>query len=90
MSVLTLEIPDKLMESLKAQAAAEETSVEGLAITALYKQAKLNQLREEVQEGVDAIREGRSTRYDTADAMIDDIIKRGKERLAEKTNGYKK
>ena len=89
MSVLTLEVPEKLMESLKAQAEEAEMSIERLAIAALYKQARLDQLREEVQEGVDAIREGRFTRYNTADEMMDYIERQIKERITRRANGNK-
>ena len=88
MSVLTLELPDKLFKSLREQAQKANTTVEHLAISTLDKQAKINQLRTEVQEGVDAIKEGRFTRYANADEMMDDIERQIKERIvAKQSNG---
>ncbi len=86
MSVLTLEVPDKLLESLKAQAQKANTTVERLAVSALSERAYLDQLRADAQEGIDAIKEGRFTRYDSVDEMMDDIEREFKERLAQCTN----
>ncbi len=86
MNVLTLEVPDKLLESLKAQAQKANTTVERLAVSALSEKAYLDQLRADVQEGIDAIKEGRFTRYDSADEMMDDIEREFKERLTQRAN----
>ena len=90
MSVLTLEVPDKLLESLKSQAQKANTTVEQLAVSALSEKAYLDQLRADVREGVEQLRNGQSTKYDTADELIDDIIERGNKRLAERQNGSRK
>lgn len=45
---------------------------------------QLEQLRADVQAGIDALRSGRFTEYESADALIDDIEKEGKRRLVEK------
>lgn len=90
MSVLTLEVPDKLLESLQKQAQKANLTVEQLAVSALNKEASLAQLREELQKGVDAIKEGRYTEYATADEMMDDIEHQIKERFAQRTNSGQK
>lgn len=90
MSVLTLDIPDRMLENLQAQAFKENTTVERLALSALSslsEKAYLDKLREEVQEGVDALRSGNYKEYDSADELMDDIIRRGNERLAKRKNG---
>lgn len=87
MSVLTLEIPDTLLESLKAQAQKTNTTVEQLAVATLSEKAYLDQLRKDAQEGIDAIKEGRYTRYDSVDEMMDNISKKFKERLKQHENG---
>jgi antitoxin ParD1/3/4 len=48
------------------------------------REIRREELRREIQKGIDDIREGRSKRYDSAEELVDDIIRRGKERLAEK------
>lgn len=90
MSILTLEVPDKLLESLKAQAQKANTSVEQLAVSALSKEAYLAQLRADAQEGIDAIKEGRFTAYDSVDEMMEDIETQFKERLTQRTHANKK
>ncbi len=89
MSVLTLEVPDKTLESLKAQAQKANTTVEQLAVSTLNKEAYLAQLREEVMLGATQLRNGQSTTYETAEDLIDDIIERGNKRLTERQNGTK-
>lgn len=54
------------------------------------KRIRLEELRSEIKAGADQIRQGKYKVYETADALIDDIEKRGKERLAAKQNGKKK
>ncbi len=90
MSVLTLEVPDKLLESLKSQAQKANTTVERLAVSALLKKAYLDQLREDAEVGIDQLRNGQYTEYDSAEELIDDIIERGNNRLAERQNGSRK
>ncbi len=90
MSILTLEVPDKLLESLKAQAQKSNTTVEQFAVSTLNKEAYLAQLREEVTLGIEQLRNEQSTSYATADEMMDDIIERGNKRLAERQNGSRK
>lgn len=87
MSVLTLEVPDKVLEKLTAEAQKAQMTVEQYAVSALFKQAKINQLREEVMLGVEQLRNGQSTAYKTADEMMDDIERQIKERLAQRANG---
>ena len=86
MSVLTLDVPDKLLESLKSQAQKANTTVEQLAVSALSEKAYLDQLREDAQAGIDQLRNGQYTEYASADEMMDDIERQIKERLAQRTN----
>lgn len=44
--------------------------------------AQLEKLREDVQAGLDALKAGRFTEYDSAEALINDIQTEGKNRLA--------
>jgi len=54
----------------------------------LPKQVRLENLRREVQKGIDAIREGRFTTYDSADELIEDVIREAHvEFEARKDNG---
>ena len=52
--------------------------------------AQLEKLREEVQAGLTAIREGRFKEYASADELVDDVITEGKKRLARSKNGSKR
>ena len=88
MSVLTLDVPDKVLESLKSQAQKTNTTVEQVAVSALSEKACLDQLRADAQEGLDAITEGRFTSYDSVDEMMGDIEREFKERLAQRTNSH--
>ena len=40
----------------------------------LPREVRLENLRREVQKGIDAMREGRFTTYDSADELIEDVI----------------
>lgn len=51
--------------------------------------AQLEKLREEVQAGLTAIREGRFKEYASADELVDDVITEGRKRLARSKNGGK-
>lgn len=53
------------------------------------KRIRLDEFRKEIKAGADELRQGRFKSYETADELIDDIEKRGKERLAAKRNGKK-
>ena len=53
--------------------------------------AQLEKLREEVQAGLTAIREGRFKEYASADELVDDVITEGTKRLAARSkNGGKR
>lgn len=41
----------------------------------LSREEQRENLRREIQKGIDAIRDGKSTSYDSADEMIEDVIK---------------
>lgn len=51
--------------------------------------AQLEKLREEVQAGLTAIREGRFQEYASAQELVDDIVIEGAKRLARSKNGGK-
>jgi len=52
------------------------------------KKLQIEELRGEVQKGIDAIRQGNSKTYSSADEMIDDIILEARAKFeAKKTNG---
>ncbi len=54
------------------------------------KAAKRNNLRSEIQKGIDAIREGNYKTYDSADEMIEDVIREARgEFETRKQNGEK-
>ena len=44
----------------------------------------LEQLREDVQIGLDALKAGKFKEYDSAEDLINDVIKEGQKRLAKK------
>ena len=49
----------------------------------------LETLREEVQAGLEALKEGRFTDYNSADELINDIQREGQKRLAQNKRGHK-
>lgn len=52
------------------------------------KQLRLEELRREVQGGIDAIQEGRYTSYNSADELMEDVIKEARsESEVRKKNG---
>lgn len=52
--------------------------------------AQLEKLREEVEAGLTAIREGRFKEYASAEDLVDDIVIEGTKRLARSKNGGKR
>lgn len=52
--------------------------------------AQLEKLREEVQAGLTALREGRFKEYASADELVDDVVIEGTKRLARSKNGGKR
>ena len=44
----------------------------------------LEKLREDVQVGIEALRSGKFTEYDSAEDLINDIVKEGQKRLAKR------
>lgn len=44
----------------------------------------LERLREDVQIGIEALRAGKFTEYDSAEDLINDVIKEGQKRLAKR------
>jgi antitoxin ParD1/3/4 len=52
--------------------------------------AQLEKLREEVQAGLTAIREGRFKEYASAEELVDAIVAEGTKRLARSKNGRKR
>jgi len=52
--------------------------------------AQLEKLREEVQAGLTAIREGRFQEYASAQELVDDVVIEGAKRLARSKNGGKR
>jgi hypothetical protein len=44
----------------------------------------LEQLREDVRIGLEVLKAGRITKYNSAEALINDVIKEGQKRLAKK------
>ena len=51
------------------------------------KVAKLNELRAEIMLGVEDLRAGRSQTFYSGDEVYEEIVKRGREKLAKKRNG---
>jgi antitoxin ParD1/3/4 len=51
---------------------------------------QLEKLREEVQAGLTALREGRFKEYASADELVDDVVAEGTKRLAQSKNGGKR
>lgn len=51
--------------------------------------AQLEKLREDVEAGLTALREGRFKEYASADELVDDIATEGKKRLTQRKNGSK-
>ncbi len=52
------------------------------------RQIRREELRGEIQKGIDDIREGRYKTYNSGEELAEEIIRRGKERMA-KNNGSK-
>lgn len=50
------------------------------------KKARLDDLRSEIMLGVEDLKSGNSQTFDSGKAIYDEIIKRGKEKLAQKRN----
>jgi putative addiction module CopG family antidote len=51
---------------------------------------QLEKLREEVQAGLDALREGRFKEYVSAEELVDDVVIEGTKRLVRSKNGSKR
>ena len=60
-----------------------------LRASRIPKKERLENLRREIQKGIDEIRAGNYTTYnvDELDDFVEEIIERGKKRLAEKNGG---
>ncbi len=49
---------------------------------------RIEELRNEIEAGAEQIKQGKFTTYASGDALMDDIEKRGKERLAARQQRY--
>ncbi len=86
---LTTEIENLINDELKTGKYFSPTDVlrESLLLLKERKKQREN-LRNEVQKGIDAIRNGKFTTYDSADEMIDDVINEARKEFENrKTNG---
>lgn len=52
----------------------------------LPKEVRRENLRREIQKGIDAVKDGRFTTYDSADEMIEDVIKEARTEFEAKRN----
>jgi antitoxin ParD1/3/4 len=69
---------------------ASEVVREALRLLQEYdevRRLRLEELRREIEAGAEQIRQGQYRVYASADELMDDIEKRGKERLAIRQNG---
>jgi antitoxin ParD1/3/4 len=90
---LTPELEDLLNEELQTGDYFSPTDVlrEGLLslrTRRIPKEVRLENLRREVQKGIDDIQQGNYKTYDSADEMMEEIIKEARTEFeAKKTNG---
>ncbi|MDQ3798399.1 MAG: type II toxin-antitoxin system ParD family antitoxin [Acidobacteriota bacterium] len=86
---LTPELENLINEKVKSgkYASPGEVVREGLRLLKEQdelKRIRLEELRREVQKGIDDMREGRFTTYNSPEELADEIIRRGMEKLKAK------
>jgi antitoxin ParD1/3/4 len=86
---LTPELENLINEKVKSgrYASPGEVIREGLRLLKEQdelKRIRLEELRREVQKGIDDMREGRFTTYNSPEELADEIIRRGMEKLKAK------
>lgn len=98
MATMNISLPDKLKSYVDARVANDGYGTASEYFRELIRQdqqrreqeqlerARLERLREDIQEGLNAIREGRFKEYASADESFDDIITEGRKRLARGRN----
>ena len=85
---LTIELPSETVQALTVIAKGKGKSPEDYAREVLENEVvtskRLEELRLDVQSGLDALQTGNFTDYETAEELINDIRRDGSERLARK------
>lgn len=87
--LLSKELENFVSEQVKRGNYLSTDEVIGEALLLLKREEQLKEiqreeLRKEIQKGVDQIRAGQSTTYTSGEALVEEIISRGMQRLAEK------
>lgn len=85
---LTIELPSETVQALAVIAKGKGKSPEDYAREVLENEIltskRLEELRFDVQDGLDALKNGNFTDYETAEELINDIRRKGDERPARK------
>ena len=86
---LTIELPSETVQALTVIAKGKGKSPEDYAREVLENEIltskRVEELRFDVQTGMDALKNGNFTDYETAEELINDIRRKGEERLARKS-----
>ena len=102
MATMNISLPDKLKSYVDSRVAKDGYGTASEYFRELIRQdqqrrereqqerAQLEKLREDVQAGLTAIREGRFKEYASADELVDDVITEGRKRLARSKNAGKR
>lgn len=81
---LTPELETLVNEKVKSGNYNSASEVVREALRLLKEQDELKEIRREVMKGVEEIRSGRGTVYDSAEELAEAVINRGKRRKAKK------
>jgi predicted transcriptional regulator len=85
---LTIELPSETVQALAVIAKGKGKSPEDYAREVLENEIltskRLEELRSDAQDGLDALKNGNFTDYETAEELINDIRRKGDERPARK------
>lgn len=99
MATMNISLPDQLKSYVDSRVAKDGYGTASEYFRELIRQdqqrraqeqlerAQLEKLREDVQAGLTAIREGRFKEYASADELFDEVVTEGRKRLAQSKNG---
>ena len=101
MATMNISLPDKLKSYVDSRVERDGYGTASEYFRELIRQdqqrkeqeqlerAQLEKMREDVQAGLDALKAGRFTEYDSAEDLINDIQAEGNKRLVRSKNGSK-
>lgn len=102
MATMNISLPDKLKSYVDNRVARDGYGTASEYFRELIRQdqqrkeqeqserAQLEKMREDVQAGLDALKAGKFTEYDSAEALINDIQAEGHQRLAQSKQSSKR